>query len=496
MNPSQPHDMIQSTGWPKFHFKQEDLYARSREPSITEREYYPGNHVYASAEILRQYAGLPSGEPVPWAIQAVMNFYRPQDLIGLSMEDLKMHSKLKSANLPCSFVFTEHLAARLRDGQIQNVNAIGHIFFYARELFRRRGLDDPSLVRKGTIALPDKSDLNRQLDFDREAYAAKLVALPEEYQPVYVSMHWRDFDRGCHEPYLRAGLKVVSSGHPYEPLFYERLYDILRQFKYACSNEISTSFALSVMSGCRFFYLDGGDVTIVRPSRTYAGPEPMLTAPGRQACVNASPFPPEESLLEIQQQLAATYTGHASLRPPEYFTDRWETDRASLLSRANRCDFDPSSNKSPIDLASWLCHGMDFDGWADQVAGLTIPSQDGSPGVKLILELPCAAETAKPASLSIMVNGSPPQQHQWSRGSRRLTLTIPSTGDGTNIKILLHGPDPRPLTGESRIRSFRLAAIKRQDNVSPDTPEVVATKPSSSVAGWIHRLLRRHTQQK
>ncbi|HSI64879.1 MAG TPA: hypothetical protein VLE43_17255, partial [Candidatus Saccharimonadia bacterium] len=363
--------------WPHFHFGQEDLAARSVQPFYVEREYYPLNHMYGSADVIRKYAGIPEGRPLPWSGQHIPSFVLPSEADAINPAVERRLLRLAGAKMPFTFTINGTHANLLRKGGYPPSFETGLHFHYARELYSRRNFESQG-PRRGTIALPDTGVGG--LQFDRGLYAKKLLALPEEYQPVYVSIYWRDIEQGHHEAYLQAGLPVVCSGSQAgDPLFGERFYDICSQFKYACSNEISTSFLLSVMSGCEFFFLDGGTVIIPASSRreAYAGEHPSFSRPGERACIDAAPFPPTPETTARQRDLASFFTGESFMRPPEFFREMWELGRKALSDDLVAQDLEMSSVPAPADFARWLPFGIDGDGWADQVCGITVPARDG-----------------------------------------------------------------------------------------------------------------------
>lgn len=476
------------SNWPCFKFGQEDLYARSREPQLTEREYYPSNHLYGGAEILRNYAGLPAGAPIPWALQLVLDFRTGPEMQSNVSRTIRIMEKMESARMPGSFFFNELFSQAARERGLQNPQSIGHTFLYACDNYHRTFPEATEPVRQGTIALPDKSDLNKLVDFDRESYAARLAALPEEYQPVYVSMHWRDYERGCHVPYQKAGLKLVCSGHPNEPEFYFRLYNIFRQFKYSCSNEISTSFGLSVLSGCRFFYLEGGEVTIVRPSGSYTGPEPLLSRAGRQACLEASPYPPDSTTATKQQELAALFCGLTYKKPPEFFLHQWSIAQEALSNTVTTGHFSFSSARHTHELSGWLCHGIDVDGWADSQAGLEVPHRTGFAEVELRIEVTPTPANSPHRELMIAVDEAPFTPVPRAAGAGGISVKAPVPPRGQRTRITFQGPPPVQIGAEPRKRSFRLVSIQwiPEPEPAPDIPDSVTVPPDRP--SWLQRL--------
>lgn len=485
--------------WPAFRFNQEDLWARSREPEFSEREYYPLNHMYGGAEILREYADLPKGKPMPWGYQSILNYYSAAEAAAREPGSMLGVVKLRDSEMPISLTINEVYASVLRKIGIKGVHEIGSHFFYAMELYRRKGFEAEQLERRGTLALPDKSDLFKQVDFDREAYAAKLAALPREFHPVYVSMHWRDFDRGCHEPYLKAGLHMVCSGHPNDHLFYERFYDVCRHFKYACSNEISTSFALSVLSGCQFFFLDGGEMTIYlnKKDETYVGPEPTLEDPGKKACVEASPFPPVAGGRDRQLELANAAAGSQYVRESAFFRDLWRLGREELSRALPAEDLSFDEASEPHSIARWLPFGIDRDGWADEESGVEIPPREPYIGVEIgLLFLSDRLPNGDPAtfSWSIEGRGEMGEANIPIKGGNQ-TIFVPCTDSlRERLLVTLFGPPSATLPNESRRRSLRWCHIRwisesEGGSISPIT-EVPSPATSAKPSSWLSRVLR------
>ena len=362
--------------WPELRYDQTNLRRLCRERSVYPTEYQIQNRLYGLDALLREYAGLADDEPLPWALEHCISFDNPEPYFA------DVQSKL-----PIVLAISEGQAAVLRPHRAGPVHAIGAAYFYMRELYRRRHGVEAEVERRGTLVFPDKSTTHQDTDFDRARMAEQLAALPAEFQPVAVSVFWRDYQRGTHRPFARAGLQVVSSGHPYDPLFLFRQYDMCRQFKYACANDLSTSFCLSVLSGCRFFHWPTGALKVSRAgvTQTYAE-EPTLHLPGKQACIAASPYPPRGDGAE-QRRLAAQYAGQASVRPPEFFQALLPEGRR-LLQVGTPAAVRFRGGLSLMDAAAWRTHGIDADGWARPKCGFVIPAHQCRGRVRFSLEIP------------------------------------------------------------------------------------------------------------
>ena len=268
--------------WPHLIYNQTDLRRLCTDWDVQPLEYHVHNQMYGFDQLVREYAGLPN-EPLPWTMEHFISFGDPQP-----------YSHDVQSRLPFRLAVTEEQAAVLRRHVAVPVHAIGSAFFYMRELYQRRNPDEPAdTERRGTLVFPDKSTMNKDTDFDRDRFARELAALPDEFQPVAVSIFWKDFRRGTHRPFEDAGLTMVTSGHPHDSQFFFRQYNLCRQFKYACANDLSTSFCLAVLAGCRFFHWPSGPlcITVNGVTQVYEQ-EPTMWLPGKQACLAASRFPP------------------------------------------------------------------------------------------------------------------------------------------------------------------------------------------------------------
>ncbi len=111
--------------------------------------------------------------------------------------------------------------------------------------------------RKGTIAFPVHKSTYIDTNVDWQDYIDKLKALPEEFQPVSVSIYWRDLLRNGHEIFLKNGIKVYSSGHCCDPDFCDNFYEILSHHKYATTNyAVSSSLMYAMDFGLNIFLYD------------------------------------------------------------------------------------------------------------------------------------------------------------------------------------------------------------------------------------------------
>jgi hypothetical protein len=398
--------------WPEILFGQELPASPVFEPAVFQTEYHLRNQLYGGAKILREYAGLPLEMPVPWAIQQTCFFDVPHP----PWQDIPPGPDMFMA-------VNRFVADQMLARGAARAEPIGFLYFYAREIFRRRFPDLKEATRRGTLVFPDKSTGKREMLYDRAGFARALASLPEEYQPVGVSIHWRDWQRGHHQPFVNAGLLVYTSGHPFDADFHLRQYDLCRHFKYTCSNDLSTSFCVAVLSGCHHFHLPTGALTIVERGKEAGSvyeSDPSLKDATRQQCIAAAPFPPRESDREKQLELARRFAGAVHVREPSEIRSLWEEGRERLrwASPVASLDFDRVPDCE--EFARWLPHGFYADGWVRGRSGFEVPRAGGIAGVEVDIEFPF--KKPHPVSLRILQEGKPPREVMLPRGAMTLAF--------------------------------------------------------------------------
>ena len=464
--------------WPNLRFDQTDLARLCVEWDVQAAEYHVHNQLYGFDQLLREYAGLPH-EPLPWAMEHFISFGDPQP-----------YPIDAASRLPFVLAVSELQADVLRQQVRVPVHAIGSAFFYMRQLWQQRfPLLSEETERRGTLVFPDKSTMNKDTDFDRDRFARALAALPEEFQPVCVSVFWKDFVRGTHRPFEQAGLTLVTSGHPHDPLFLFRQYDLCRQFRYACANDLSTSFCLSVLAGCRFFHQPSGPlrITINGVSKVHAA-EPTLSLPGKQECLNASRFPPSDDRRQ-QVEIAERFAGKANVRPPEFFRELFtEGQRRLAANKHTFADVDFNRQHALDVLASWSPRGIDPDGWAIAESRFEVASRLGFAGVSLRLSIPPRPAKSWQGQWTLLIDDEP---QSLSVTPGRWLLSIPSRSDGLPRRVVLRADGVVPLGSDPRHRAFRIKDITWQRRLSnQQLTRLRRWHPAYSASGerFLHRL--------
>lgn len=118
--------------------------------------------------------------------------------------------------------------------------------------YRRRNNITQAKDAKGTLAYPVHTI--PELDISNmEDYIFRLKNLPEKYQPVSVSLHYHDINKGLHKLFFKHGIAVYTAGTPFDYRFTQRFYSVLRNFKFTTSNFIGSYLFYAVELNIPFF---------------------------------------------------------------------------------------------------------------------------------------------------------------------------------------------------------------------------------------------------
>ena len=119
-------------------------------------------------------------------------------------------------------------------------------------LYRRRHKIKQSKDAKGTIAFPSHSTPEVDSNFDIKKYIDDLKSLPQDMQPVCVCLHMHDINKGQHKIFLENNIPVYTAGNAFDVRYGRRFYNILKNFKYSCSNLVGSYTYYSVEMGIPF----------------------------------------------------------------------------------------------------------------------------------------------------------------------------------------------------------------------------------------------------
>jgi hypothetical protein len=434
-------------------YDQTDLTRLCAERPLDWSEYAPMNEFHGNASILKRYAELPLERPLPFAVEHAI----PYDLESAYEYDL-------NSGLSMFLAVHEQSAALYKTGPITEAHAIGFTHLYAMELFDQLHPQAAPVERHGTIVFPDKSTLLMDTDFDRASFAARLAALPEEYQPVVVCVYWKDVVRGNHLPFEQAGLPVVTCGHLQDGDFLLRFHDLCRRFRYACANDIAGSFVLSILSGCHFFHLTGGPLTQRGKNEGSFEQDPTLDKPQKASCLLASPFPPDDAA--AQRQLAEQLCGKAYQRSVEELRSLYLVAEEALACRLTEGKVLLCGPESRPGLFAFRPVGVDYDSWARKECSLRV----GSPNKfsALVIELQLVLGTSSGQTVDVYVTGK--HHEQTTAMPQHQTVFVPLPSTGAECEVTLRSNKELALSGESRVRSFRILSLELLPALSARPP--------------------------
>lgn len=195
------------------------------------------SEVYSYGRHLRKFAYYPSFLP--------LYVYSDHGADG----DNKIYDHELIADAPYFFFHNPDKIKNFKKKSDKPVNCLLSPFVF----YRRDKKIEQLSTAKGTLAFPAHSipDINEVSSI--EDYIKSLKELPEEFQPVCVSLHMHDINKGQHKVFLEHGIPVYTSGNAFDQRFAERFYDILKNFKYTTSNIIGSNVFYSIEMGIPFF---------------------------------------------------------------------------------------------------------------------------------------------------------------------------------------------------------------------------------------------------
>lgn len=227
----------------EFHFDQENLEELCKDRELETVEIHPANDFYGQATILKEYAGWPKATSLKGIIE-----HAPQ-------YNETMWEYDRDQKLPLVLVTNKQRGEVCRRLAKKPVQMIGFSGCYASRLLDDGYGEPVDEQRKGTLVFPCHSSHLCKAEYSHERYAEAIAKLPDRMKPATICIYWRDFLWGAHQPYRDRGMRVVTAGHMYDHDFMFRISDLLRQFRFAISNEMGTHVLLSILNGCTFSYL-------------------------------------------------------------------------------------------------------------------------------------------------------------------------------------------------------------------------------------------------
>ncbi len=211
-------------------------------------EIFDGNAFYGHDYIIKQYSQLNNPlslkGSIPHGVETCPKHTWEAELTN-SLPIVYYYTKEKAQT------YIEEIQKRNLTKKLQGLT---HPFLYLCKM-----LDDSTYTkeRKGLIFFPSHSTHHVTLQTDWDELAEYLSELETEYSKVTVCIYWKDYLLKRHLPFQRKGLKVVSAGHIYDPLFHFRLYHLLSMHKYASGQDpYGSCLFYAIAAGCSYFISD------------------------------------------------------------------------------------------------------------------------------------------------------------------------------------------------------------------------------------------------
>ena len=429
-------------------FDQGDLAKICRKPEITLPELSGTNRGYGMGTLYREYAGLPDDEPLCFSADH-----------GVPLDpDFEDHVDFDHGLPTFIAAYPERVEAFLRRGKPRVVHGAFPIH-YARALLERNPNWQPPATRRGTVAFPRKSAGNIDRSFDFERFAQWLADLPEEFQPVTVCIYWMDFLRDRHLPYARRGIPVVTCGNFFDTQFLHRFIDLCSRVKYACGNDVASSYPLSVLCGCQYFHVDVGPIKRVHNTRGAIEDEDRLgRCENAQKLVALAAYPPEPTMLEPQRRLATYLTGADNVLEPKTIRaiQAWSRD---WLMEHQPAEISIVREATLADLNTWIPKHISNDGWAGPDCRLVAAPADSPTTLRAYVKL--SPKISKdPQILTVTLGSGPPFAFECRPGFYVLDLPIPASSGECEVQF--HLPIDADISGMGNRRvAFRFLGWHR-----------------------------------
>jgi hypothetical protein len=206
----------------------------------------PGS--YGQDKILRSYLRFPNLSPLNAQIQ--------HGWYSTEIPDLERDDQIE-----VMLVWSSRIAKEWAKKSKKRVLILGAPFL----IYKEQNRITRSLDAKGTVVFPNHSTPSSIEKYDAAEYCDQLDALPEEFKPITVCLHYRDVDRYGPQFSVR-GFTVTTAGDSRQPGdgFVKNFYQILCSHRFSCSNEIGSYTFYSVNLGIPFFIYGPDSLTVLK----------------------------------------------------------------------------------------------------------------------------------------------------------------------------------------------------------------------------------------
>ncbi len=203
---------------------------------------YWTTEVYSIGRYLKEYAGIPQWMPLFVYSQHGINYEEEtpkheiendaEAMLVFNPDALPLYKRASSK--PCYHVTMPYALHRRLHNITQSPDA------------------------KGTLVFPFHSSAELDVIFDVDAYVAQLRELPPDFHPLCISLHISDIQKGLHREFIKRGFPVYTAGNTHDVFFGNRVYSLMRHFKYTASNGLSSPAYYSTEMGIPFSLIGEG----------------------------------------------------------------------------------------------------------------------------------------------------------------------------------------------------------------------------------------------
>lgn len=279
-----------------------DILCASRAAEGCVETYWPNNN-YGNARVLKEYMGWPMSKPLPIMVPH-----------GVYVNDLYIFPGEELAPVPAVFATPDFVAKLWRRRSRKKVIDGTSPFLYALKMM------PPDLTEeaRGTIFYPGHGTKLMPIDTDPAELAEHLLALPEEFHPISISVHWNDYLQGFHREFKKRGFRILSAGHMNDFEFNYRWTHLLRAHRYAGGNDLNSSIFYALAARKPVFITGkkpNVEIDMKRyPTFTWPSPQMQSTLNDIGARFRRPGIP---SLGITEQAIADYFLGAENLKSPE-----------------------------------------------------------------------------------------------------------------------------------------------------------------------------------
>ncbi len=242
---------------------------------------YRNHSYYGRSKILRELTGLPPLFPINVGMNHGIIFYT----LTQNYAD-----QVAGMSSPVFFAHSARIADFLRDKVAKRVRVFADVF----PLYRRFKDWKRKEQQKGTIYYPHHSTREVTVTNDIKDICDRLAALPEAYQPITISLYFRDLLNGNWQTYQDYGFDVVCNGHFYDQDFVDNFYHNLLGHRFAAGNGLGSHTFYAIEAGIPYFILGAPPVNIAAK---------VSDGVYRQGDQTTTIFGPEDRQLDFERQL-------------------------------------------------------------------------------------------------------------------------------------------------------------------------------------------------